>query len=104
MARIVLTDGTYRDVDYNTAAQVYRVHQGLQEPEDDRQAAFVKQVKEVLFDGVLAQSEPLIQEASFISLEVHDNEMDKILADPDLHGIDKAKAVIERIKQRRAVR
>lgn len=97
MAILIFSDGKRREVPYDTAAKVYQVLTGKEEPKDPEQAEFVLTVAEVVFDG-----SPVRVQVTLPTLQrEHDIEMDKILANDKLKGRDKAKAVIERIKERR---
>lgn len=53
MAKLIMVDGTVRQVDYNTAAKVYEVLTGAKKPEDKKQEEFALQVKDVHFNDGL---------------------------------------------------
>lgn len=99
MPKLIFSDGTDRKVDYNTAAKVLAVLEGREKPENKKQATFVATVANVEFDAP-GRPQPATA-APFRHVErEHDEEIDKILADPKLKGRDRAAAVAKRIKER----
>lgn len=50
MAKLIFSDDTTKIVDYNQAATIYQILLGSKEPENEKQAIYVSQVKEVIFD------------------------------------------------------
>jgi hypothetical protein len=97
MARITLNDGTTREVDYNTAAKINDIKRGLLPPDNMEQRVFVSKVTGIDFEDL---SEPTPMKLIEVPRRAHDKQMDKILANRKLRGIEKARAVIERIKER----
>lgn len=95
MPKLLMTDGTTRLVNYDKAANIFQVLTGKKEPEDSRQATFIETVASVEFDP-LVMRKPIIRRRT----PEHDQTMDVILADKSLTGINKARAVAKRLKDR----
>lgn len=96
MAKLLMIDGTVRNVDYNKAAKILEILNGLKEPDDDKQAEFVLKVKDVDFGDNHRVTHASPRRTSI----EHDEEIDKIIANPKLKGVEKARAVARRIKER----
>lgn len=92
MAKLIMKDGTVRNCDTAKAKKIQEIILGMAKPADKAQADFVATVLEVDFsDGVkvVHAEEPK-----------HDDEIAKIMANPKLNGLQRARAVANRIKER----
>lgn len=50
MAKLIFSNGQEKEVDYNTAAEIYQILEGNKEPKNSKQATYVSQIQEVLFE------------------------------------------------------
>lgn len=111
MATIVMHDGRENIVSDEQARAIWVLKQGFRHPTSKKQEAFVRQVREVIFDG--NTSEPPKRSAPRLPADwrnpgIQDKEMrDKtrsILANQKLNGREKARKIAALIKKRHEVR
>lgn len=94
MAQLIFIDGKQLNVPYEKAAKIKQVLDGLEEPEDEEQAAFVCKIADIRFDKLpkpRAYRNPrgLSEEQKLERRE----KITKIMADPKLKGIQKVQAI-----------
>lgn len=99
MAKLIMKDGTVRNCEYNKAAKIQQVMVGIEKPESEEQAEFVKLVKRVDFGndteivhGAMPSPKPETKRPDQIA---------KIMSNPKLNGYQRAKAVAKAIRGRK---
>ena len=94
MPSIHFKDGTIKQVSYDTAAQIREIQAGERKPASPKQAQYTAFVKYIMF-------EPIKRPQTFTYKPAEpDEEMNRILADSNLRGLEKLRAVAQRIRQR----
>ena len=96
MHRLHMADGTVKEVSYEQARSIKSMLDGVTFPKDDKQRAFLNQVASV------EVTPPKPVKETRTKGRVADPELAKIMADKTLKGAEKARAVADYIKTRRA--
>jgi hypothetical protein len=96
MPILILADNRRITVPYNKAVHIQAILNNEQEPDNQEQADFVAQVAKVQFEAIHKPREWRNRRKPI----EHDPTFDEIAANPEIVGIDKVKAVIERIQER----
>lgn len=100
VAVVQLRSGQKIEMDEAKAIKIQSIIDGHAEPENVKQAEFVKTVARVMLPVKPAPrpvGKPIEDRPS---TKPHDKELDKIYKNKKLSGYEKARAVIERIKSR----
>lgn len=96
MAQLIFIDGKQLNVPYEKAAKIKQVLDGLEEPEDEEQAAFVCKIADIRFDKlpkprVYRNPKGLTEEQK----QQRRDEIEAVMKNPNLKGAAKAKAIAE---------
>ncbi len=99
MPILLMNDGQRITVSYEQAVKIKQVLDCTNEPEDEAQEQFVAKVKEVIFEGVAQEGEVIVT-LQGLERPPHDTVADAIIADNNLSGYEKFKAMGKRLKER----
>lgn len=97
MYKVSMTDGTTLDVPYDKAKKIADMLEGITQPEDSKQQAFMERVASV----DMRPPKPLREKRA--PAKVADPELAKIMKNKKLKGVEKARAVADYIKSRKPV-
>jgi hypothetical protein len=93
MPVLIFLNGAQKEVKYSQAAEVLAILDGRKEPKDDKQAAFMEQVADVIFES---KSHPVkFKPSPEKNLDIH-----AILGNTKLSGKDKAAAIADSLRSR----
>ncbi len=95
MPTLIFNDGTKKKVSYDQASRILQVLDGKKEPKDDKQAAFVSTVANVIFEPIQRINKKVTKNPDKIKRA---EDIKKILTDQSLKGIEKAKAISDLMK------
>ncbi len=97
MNKLIMADGTTKEVSYEQAKSIKSMLEGITYPKDDKQRDFLNLVASV----EMTQPKPVRDTRT--KGKVSDPELAKIMADKTLKGADKARAVADYIKKRKGI-
>lgn len=96
-AVLLFVDGRTRRVKYSQAAEIKLVMMGQKKAKDKKQRDFISTIKSLEFDQAAIIAPPQIGQPVSIS---KDDEINNIVNDPSLTGREKARAVVNRLRNR----